>query len=188
MSFTLRFPPHGKWKWNCLCLGWGWRGVRDSGRLWKVPGKCIKFSFVQLRQRLSKLWRRASRSRSLAWPGLVWPWLGCSRHGRLFFYYYNYYDGLLKFLWRRRRRVELSFLGDAAIWISLRCMKLILFGATLSATNYLRQLSADWSYLRLLYAPHFFLPLSLSPSRSLCVSHNKQRQHRLQLGVYVIFV
>lgn len=85
-------------------------------------------------------------------------------------------------------RVELSFWGNAAIWISLRCMKLILFGATLSATNYLRQLSADWSYLRLLYAPHFFLPLSLSPSRSLCVSHNKQRQHRLQLGVYVIFV
>lgn len=79
MSFTLRFPPHGKWKWNCLCHGKRGRGLRDSGRLWKVPGKCIKFSFVQLRQRLSKLWRRASRSRSLAWPGLVWPWLGCSQ-------------------------------------------------------------------------------------------------------------
>lgn len=70
--------------------------------------------------------------------------------------------------------------GVAAIWISLRCMKLILFGATLSATNYLRQLSADWRYLRLLFALFFCL--------SLCVRHNKQRQHRLQLGVYVIFV
>lgn len=158
-----------------LAVEWGvGRGERDKGRLWKVPGKCIKFSFVQLRQRLSKLWRRASRSRSRAWS-----WLGCSRHGRLF---YNY-DGLLKFLWRRRRRVELRWVSGgrvAAIWISLRCMKLILFGATLSATNYLRQLSADWRYLRLLFA--LFLCLSL------CVRHNKQRQHQLQLGVYVIFV
>lgn len=74
-----------------------------------------------------------------AWPGLVWPWLGCSRHGRLF-YYYNYYDGLLKFLWRRRRRVELSwveFLGGCrhlnfaalhetySFWGNFKCHKLL---------------------------------------------------------------
>lgn len=77
MSFTLRFPPHGKWKWNWLCHGKREEGCGTVADCEKCLGNALNS--------VSCNWDNAwvnygdEPAEAEAWPGLAWPWLGCSQ-------------------------------------------------------------------------------------------------------------
>lgn len=137
-------------------------GVARRADCEKCLGKCIKFSFVQLRQRLSKLWRRA-RAKPWLWdaavvdmadsPPVLSPGSPLAAAATATACW-NFYEDA--------RRVEFGAMPTPPF----EYLSLLLFGATLSATNYLRQLSADWSYLRTALAPPLLLSAIIRSSSS----------------------
>lgn len=124
-----------------------------------------------------------------AWPGLVWSGRGwdavdmadSSSTTTTTTACWNFYEDAgvesswVEFLGGCRHLNFAALHETYSFWGNFKCHKVL--------TPVVRRLKLSKTLVR---SP--FLPPPLSLSLSLCVSHNKQRQHRLQLGVYVIFV
>lgn len=107
-----------------------------------------------------------------AWPGLVWPWLGCSRHGRLFSTTtttttacWNFYEDAgvessrVEFLGGCRHLNFAALHETYSFWGNFKCHKLL--------TPVVRRLKLSKTLVRSPFLPP---PLSLSLLSVLCVS------------------
>lgn len=134
-----------KWKWNCLC-GQGEKGGCEQG------GQTVKSAWENALNSVSCNWDNAwvnygdEPEPSLEWDAAVVdmadspPVLSTASPpaaaAAAATACWNFYEDA--------KRVEFGAMPTPPF----EFLSLLLFGATLSATNYLRQLSADWSYLR----------------------------------------